>query len=143
MKTFNHFVTSNFLLLHQIFRPFLPQIWQDPWNTESILYTVVQSPLSGALIDAHVTIQRYFPIANIQLITVGIYFPIEYSNVSHLSSYSLTDKCIQTKPYIIPQSLHYLYGQYIYSITCTVLCPHSKIQSHPFQLYTHFFFHFS
>lgn len=42
---------------------------------ELILYTVVQSPLSGALIDAHVTIQRYLPIANIQLITVWGLFP--------------------------------------------------------------------
>lgn len=53
---------------------FLSQIWPDLWGTASILFIVVQSPLSGDLIDAHVTIKRYSVIANIQLVIVWGFF---------------------------------------------------------------------
>lgn len=57
---------------------------------ESVLYTVVQSPLSGTLIDAHVTIQRYFPIANIQLINIISMGFISLLNIQMSHTYQAT-----------------------------------------------------
>lgn len=104
MKTFNPFATSNFLLLHQIFRPFLPQIRLGLWNTASIWHTAVQSPLSGAVIDAHVSIQRYFLIANIELITVWVFFP-PYWIVKLSHSYQATHELTNV---FIPSCIWYL-----------------------------------
>lgn len=104
MKTFNPFATSNFLLLHQIFRPFLPQIRLGLWNTASIWHTAVQSPLSGAVIDAHVSIQRYFLIANTELITVWVFFhPYWIVKLSH--SYQATHELTNV---FIPSCIWYL-----------------------------------